>query len=748
MRPNVPLLSFLLGLVALPAQAQDGGVPDWVEADPFTASDDDPLGVDRADRLERVAPTRPEEEVERPIPVVRGAVLAAIAGVHETRHDVEVTLDHGLAQVRTEMRFASRARHAAEVRYRLAVPPGASLASLEVCNRHGCRQGFVDASETPLGPYDDAVRARGGGVLPIAHAAIVEDDGGPAVWVRAAPVPPAPPQVRGAADEAWLSIRVTYVAEAPARGGRVRVTLPARGNDNRVAPARIHVSSERLTGATAAGMDAVERSVERAAWEPAEVVARVPAGPVRAEAWSVPCGEGRCARLRVVAPPGEAQAREIVLLLDTSPSTATSARGRVAPTVAALLAALPSSSRLRVAAFAARAQAIVEAPTAPTDISIVEINRALETELGSATRLEAAAELVEPWVRAMHRPLVLVIGDGGLTTTTSHVEALRALRRAGAEVAALDVADRPTTAALQRALEAVDGRWVDAGPEAERAAAGHGMDALTERMAGLLAAVSVPHVRARLGRQSLDLGALRAGEERVWEGPIARGPVSLLAASSSRAVDAPAGLTVALRDRLERAGGLRDQPLRLAALAPESTAAATCSLAQPPPSASAVASARDRLALAETRRCDQSPLPRPSEATAPTETSAPATLHPDTGRSTLPGPSLLRMLRQRIVPAARGCFRDDRRGRPTYQRRAVFVFRVADREVVESSVEGSLAAPLARCLSEAMDTLDIPPFDGAVNVRYPIYTAPRLPPPVLSLDSEIADAVDAVADEE
>ncbi|MBX3275577.1 MAG: hypothetical protein KF729_35285 [Sandaracinaceae bacterium] len=125
----------------------------------------------------------------------------------------------------------------------------------------------------------------------------------------------------------------------------------------------------------------------------------------------------------------------------------------------------------------------------------------------------------------------------------------------------------------------------------------------------------------------------------------------------------------------------------------------------------------------------------------------PPGLRADDGRSSLPAPSLLRMLRQRIVPAARGCFRDDRRGRPSYQQRAVFAFRLADREVVASRVEGTLDAGLRSCLADAMDTLDVPPFDGSVDVRYPIYTAPRLPEPVLSLGADVAAAVDAVAEE-
>lgn len=105
------------------------------------------------------------------------------------------------------------------------------------------------------------------------------------------------------------------------------------------------------------------------------------------------------------------------------------------------------------------------------------------------------------------------------------------------------------------------------------------------------------------------------------------------------------------------------------------------------------------------------------------------------------------MLRQRIVPIARRCFRADRRGRPNYQTRAVFEFRLADREVIDAHVRGRLTPELRACLLEAVDTLEIPRFDGTISVRYPLYTAPELPPPTLTLDPEVADAVEAILDD-
>ncbi|HJL18059.1 MAG TPA: VWA domain-containing protein, partial [Sandaracinaceae bacterium LLY-WYZ-13_1] len=504
------------------AAREDGssGLPSWVEADPFSEADDDPLGIDRGDRLERVEPTTVEEEAHGPVPVDHGEVLSAIAGVREVRHDVEVRLADGLARVSVTMRFTSSARLAAEVRYRLAVPDGSSLAHLEVCNERGCRDGRVDGSRGPLGPYDDAVRSHAevDRPRPVAHAAPVEDERGAAIWLRAAPVPRARRATRrGEDDEApgipdgALEVRVSYVVAAPVRGGAARLTLPTRGRDDRVVAASIRVRSDELRGGAVDGVDAVERAVERAAWEPAEISARLSraAPATSASAWRVSCGDGRCARLRVVAAPRPVRPREVVVLLDASPSTAGPTRGRQPAAVAALLSALPSRSRVRVALFAARAEAVVAEPTAPTDVSLVRVSRSLERELGSATRFEAAWELVAPWVREAEDPLLLLVGDGGLTTGEGATRAFRAARRAGAEVASLDLADRATTAGLRRALAAADGLAVDAGEAADRAGRGHGMEPLRERLAAILAPVVEPRVRARIGRRVVELGALR-----------------------------------------------------------------------------------------------------------------------------------------------------------------------------------------------------------------------------------------------
>jgi hypothetical protein len=721
----VRALAFIHALfVAASAHAQ---LPSWVVEDPFSSADDDPIGIDRQDRLEAVEPTRTDEEAHSPIPVVHGEVLSAIAGVREEGHRVDVTLTHGLAVVEVSMSFVSSARYAAEVRYRLAVPQGAAIAALEVCNAHGCRAGIADASEG-LGPYDDAVRSRAPGAdsLPVAHAAI--DHG--FIRVRAAPVQ-REGRPRGGraslgrtpAGDGPLTVRVRYVVPAPVRGGRVRLALPARGRDLRVAPSSISVRSDELSRGSVAGLDAVERRVERSSTQVAEITAVAAGAPrVAYDAVQTACGAQRCVRLRAVAAPAPGRARDVILLLDASPSTEGAARARMRPVIAALLAAMPSGSRVRAVVFAARAEAVIAEPQLATEVSLAELTSALDRELGSATRFEAAWEIAARWPH----DLVVIVGDGGLTSGDA---ARTAIARVRQEIVSINVADRASTEALRSAIGAR--AVIDVGAEAARAASDHGVDALEERLAPLFAPVVEPRVLARAGR-TIDLGPLRAGEEIVWEGQ-ARGRVSIGTASAG----SEPGIELALRDRIEQ------RSTRLAAVAPASIGVAA-SCGEPAPSQSAPVSRDERLALADPRRCEQAT--RTEEVVSAPSTRI-ARLAQHQGESGLPAQSLLELLRQRIVPIARGCFRDDRAGRAAYSTRATFEFRLADREVVAADVRGRLEPELRACLLRAVDGLEIPRFDGAIDVRYPIHTAAEPVPPTLTLDSDIAGAVDAIAEE-
>jgi hypothetical protein len=102
------------------------------------------------------------------------------------------------------------------------------------------------------------------------------------------------------------------------------------------------------------------------------------------------------------------------------------------------------------------------------------------------------------------------------------------------------------------------------------------------------------------------------------------------------------------------------------------------------------------------------------------------------------------MLRQRILPMSRGCFRRDRAGRADYQVRAVFVFELADREVVAASVQGQIAEELRSCLLHAVDGLLVPRFTGRVVVRYPLVTEREPLPSQVELTAGTADEVDSL----
>src|SRR5690606_19819844 len=103
MRRSGLILALLGASLAAPAAAQDGGIPGWIEADPFAGGEHDPLGMDRSDGLEATVPTSASEEVLAHVPAQAGEVLTAIAGVREASHEVSVELAHGLAIVEVTM---------------------------------------------------------------------------------------------------------------------------------------------------------------------------------------------------------------------------------------------------------------------------------------------------------------------------------------------------------------------------------------------------------------------------------------------------------------------------------------------------------------------------------------------------------------------------------------------------------------------------------------------------------------------
>ena len=724
--------SFVGLLPGTAARAQEG----LVATEPGS---DDPIGTDRTSDLARIPVIDPPipaaaltERGPRPPGVTShaGAVLTAISAVREVDHVVDITLDEGLALVDVNMRFANGARHPAEIRYRLAVPEGAALSGLRVCAT-SCREGLAEDGAGVLSVYDDAVRSRGEiGAAPVAHARPIRDAQGNAFMVRAAPVPPG-----GALD-----LTVRYVAEAPLRGGVARFSLPPRGMDPRAAPAVVHASSPSLLGTTVDGSVPSEAGITLDPWLAIEVSARAPTGASpAAEVQRFRCGDQTCARVRAAAGPAASGPVDLTILVDASPSTRGPARGRIAPAIASLLSVAPAGTRVRAIAFGATAQHVIESPTPVSEVPLLPLAQAVGLGLGAATRFEAAWAAASSDQREARSPrlrrLMVIVGDGGLSGGDESARAFAEARRAGVEVSTVNVADRETWPALRAGIAQTGGVVIDAGEEADAAARGRETAPLEERLVALFAPVVARQVVVRAGSQALRLGSLRAGEQLAWVGVVRNGAERIRVAGVG-AVATPAaerswagGLGVLAAAEL----GLSEPRAVLAAVDPRDLGAAhgpRCDALGPARRASGVSSDERPVALAEERTC-----------TPPSET---ASRGGDAGRG-MPAETVLGMLRERVIPVARRCFRLDRAGRGDYAARATFVLEMADQELVTADVRGVMTAELRACLFEAVHAVAVPMFDGTVRVRYPVFTERDAPPPVVELAPDVARQVDRVS---
>jgi Mg-chelatase subunit ChlD len=464
-----------------------------------------------------------------------------------------------------------------------------------------------------------------------------------------------------------------------------------------------------------------------------EIAARLPAGAANASITRVSCGPRACARAVAVAAWRDPRPVELVVAVDASPSTEGPARSRIASAVAALLATAPRGSRVRALAFGARALPIVEEPLAPDAVPLVPLAGAALFDLGAATRLAPAWQLAQPWL-ASHgprRPVLVIVGDGGLTASPDGDDALDEARAAGVGVVALDLGDAPTRPELLAAVARARGLLVRAGGEAERAVRGGDAARLEERLAIAWAPVIIPDVVVRAGRTRVSLGPLRGGESLVWEGALDRhgrvvvSPSSLAAASRMDTT----GTGLALGVRIAAVSAIEDPRRVLTAVDPEDVAATLAPLpAVATGPALRVSGLGGVLALARARR--DGPIVRSVPIDEP-------------GRG-IPGETVLGMLRARVVPIARGCFRRDRGGRPDYAVRATFTFLLSEREVLAASVDGEIDAELRECLFDAVHALHVPYFEGRVLVRYPLHTAREARPATIDLVPEVAAEVDRV----
>lgn len=421
-------------------------------------------------------------------------------GLREVAREVDVTLRDGMALVTTRVELRSDGPAPVEAVVHVPTPGNAGLAGLEVCSGDRCGVGVATAVD---GVYEAARTGRRASEAPVGIASLV-DGRDPRVRVEAAPVLPERPFV----------VTVRYLASAALVDGVVTFALPTTRASVDGVPTTVSVSAPGLEDPTIDGAAGPRVVPEGAA---ATLRARVPEGAARASAWSVRCGDDRCSRLRVVTGPVRPTPRDVVLLLDASPSARGADPHVRARAIEALMAALAPGSRVLRVAFARRAVALDAAPVAPEDVRADEPLPAL----GNQTSFVAAWGAVREHVRAAHDPLVVLLGDGALPSDAATGLALRELTDAGAELSLVTLAaDRRVDAALELAIRR-----------------SLGVSELVAREAELprVARLATPIVAAHVWLDRDDHGPLRAGEERVFETRHpGGGPVPVLSAFGRR----------------------------------------------------------------------------------------------------------------------------------------------------------------------------------------------------------------------
>ncbi|MCB9619594.1 MAG: VWA domain-containing protein [Sandaracinus sp.] len=507
------------------------------------------------------------------------------------------------------------------------------------------------------------------------------------------------------------TLRVRWAAPLVTRSGVAQLRIPARGNDLRAVVARVSFDAGELLGPTLQGGSNAS-AVEVEPWSTIELAARLPSHAVRTHAHLFPCGARRCVHAALETGPRTGPSEHVALLVDVSPSTFGPARGRIAPVLTALLAALPPRSDVRAFAFAAQAEALLDTPTPPTEVPFAALASSTQRSLGGATRLDVALNALGD-LRDTH---VIVLGDGGLTEGPHLRDALAAAERRGARLSVVSLTARAPHPLLSEAVTQLGGRVVLLDDDAFVA---HG------DLDGRVAPLFAPSLgRASVGRVAL--GELRAGESLRHVGLAGRRDVVRLGRLS---VAARAPRDAELVDALAALGRQHvGGPTRLA-LAP--SAGTTCeTLVSAGPNET---SRTTPWMLADVRSCALPTAPPPTPD--------------DLGRG-IPAETVLSMLRRRVVPVARGCFRRDRAGRENYATRAVFELRLADREVTSADVIGEIDDALRECLLTSVDGLDVPAYAGTIVVRYPLYTQASGPALTIELHPDVAQVVDRVLPEE
>jgi len=305
------------------------------------------------------------------------------------------------------------------------------------------------------------------------------------------------------------------------------------------------------------------------------------------------------------------------------------------------------------------------------------------------------------------------------------------------------VADRDAHPELAKEVQKNGGVVINVGKEAEDAARGRGSEPLQEHIAAVFAPLALNEIRLYQGGRVMKMGPLRAGEEITWQGLLASKHFEVrYGRKRVKTSLPPKTIASTLGDQIIRTALPNTAQTVLAAIDPQDIGSHRYSQ-QPPLNNphkcdnrgpafrySGVSSDLNPVALAEERPCTKSTPPPQTEGSKP-------------GLG-MPKSPLLSMLRKRIIPIARGCFRRDRAGRLDYKVRAEFHFRLAEREVVSAYIKGRIKERLRKCLLSAVDALDVPYFSGNVIVRYPLVTESEPLPEQIELSTEAAREVDSI----
>lgn len=484
----------LLGLFCTPRPtlAQAPAALDAPSDDDFisaTERNEDPLGFDAetSSALERAAQeherAQRRQKQRRQVRVRRGEVIRAVSSVRQSLHRVELSWSAGLMHARVELHWSLVGRQRAEVAHRLALPRGAVVASLQVCNTAGC----VDATQgTPQGLSDYiqalATRAEAPAGLPAASAETIRDERGPALAVRAAPV-------HAGSD---LQLVARYVAPAPIIGGRMRFTLPDRGRDPRASTSTVSLHAEGLTDVHPA------EPVEVDPWQALEVSGRL-ASAVRTRT-AVRCGRGqRCIRTFHARPANAPGTRPVQVWLDASRSMEGPARGRLSFVLAALLQNLDAPTQVWPLAFAARSESFAASSAGALPLEVAA--RSQQLELGASTQLGAAWKSSAQARTAGRARRVIILSDGRLSLDAENQRVL----------------DRATRASIPVWLVVLDDIAVHDASRAAFARTGGGIAHVADAAALAQRTQDLTRLSEQLGRTLQPAGKPAAGEQWVTE---------------------------------------------------------------------------------------------------------------------------------------------------------------------------------------------------------------------------------------